>query len=244
MVFQEPMSALNPVYTVGAQVAEAVRLHSSVSRREAHRRAVELLGRVGLPTPERAAERYPHELSGGMRQRVVIAIAIAAGPALLIADEPTTALDVVTQAQILALVSELRHSREMAVLLVAHDLALVSEIAQRVVVMYAGQVVESGPVAEVLGRPAHPYTRALLESTVPTGASAIRKRGAKGRRLPTIEGTVPDLFEPPPGCRFADRCADVFEPCRTEPPDLLQVGESVVARCHLHRADRAQEKVS
>jgi peptide/nickel transport system ATP-binding protein len=230
IVFQEPMTSLNPVYTVGAQIVEAVRLHRPVSRREARKRAEIMLAKVGLPNPPELFESYPHELSGGMRQRVMIAMALACDPALLIADEPTTALDMMTQAQILALLRELRRELGMSLLLIAHDIAVVSELADEIVVLYAGQVVESGPAAEVLASPRHPYTRALMQSVPPADAPP---RGKANRMLPTIVGAVPDLRTTPIGCRFSERCTEVFERCRVVDPELVLAGGAAV-RCFLH----------
>jgi oligopeptide/dipeptide ABC transporter ATP-binding protein len=238
MVFQEPMTSLNPVYTVGYQIAEAIRLHRDVSRREARRLAIEGLAKVGLPEPARRVDSYPHELSGGMRQRVLIAIALACSPALLIADEPTTALDATVQAQILELIASRRREEGMSLLLIAHDLALVGEVADEIVVLYAGVVVERGPARAVLGSPAHPYTRALLQSLPPR---LHRVRGQPGRKLPTIEGSLPDLRRPPPGCRFHDRCPEVVDRCRTEAPALLAAGDAL-SRCHL--VDAREEVVA
>jgi oligopeptide/dipeptide ABC transporter ATP-binding protein len=232
MVFQEPMTSLNPVYTVGFQIMEAVRLHRRVSRAEARRLAIDGLARVGLPEPARNVDSYPHELSGGMRQRVLLAIALAAGPALLIADEPTTALDATVQAQILDLVASLRDEAKMSLLLIAHDLALVGSVADEVVVLYAGTVVEQGPVRVVLEAPAHPYTRALLASIPPR---THRTRGHRRPKLATIEGTLPDLRAKADGCRFADRCPHVMDKCRAEEPLLLPLPgrTSTLARCFL-----------
>jgi len=233
MVFQEPMTSLNPVYSIGFQLVEAIRLHRDVSRREARRLAIEGLRKVGFPSPEERIDAYPHELSGGMRQRALIAMALACEPALLIADEPTTALDATVQAQILDLLDGLRQTSGMSMLLIAHDLGLVSSIADQIVVLYAGVVVERGPCADVLRAPAHPYTRALLRSIPPTGPRARRVRGQKGRRLPTIEGHIPDLRTPPSGCRFASRCEAVEERCRTDVPPLVEREGGGEARCFL-----------
>ena len=199
MIFQEPMTSLNPVYTVGWQIMEAIRLHQKKSRRDARARAVELLGLVGIPGPDTQVDAYPHQLSGGQRQRVMIAMALACEPKLLVADEPTTALDVTIQAQILELLRGLQERLSMSILLITHDLGVVAENAQHVVVMYAGQVVENAPVRDLFARPMHPYTHGLLES-VP------RAKPAANRRLRTIEGMVPDLRDLAAGCRFADRC--------------------------------------
>jgi oligopeptide/dipeptide ABC transporter ATP-binding protein len=229
MVFQEPMTSLNPVYTVGFQITEAIHLHQRVSRAEARRRAIEGLVRVGFPDPQRHVDSYPHELSGGMRQRVLLAIALACGPALLIADEPTTALDATVQAQIMNLIAGLRDDGKMSLLLIAHDLALVANVADEVVVMYAGVVVERGPARAVLDAPAHPYTRALLASIPPR---THRTRGQRRAKLATIEGTLPDLRAPIAGCPFADRCPEVIDVCRTERPALRPVaGGDTLARC-------------
>ena len=233
MIFQEPMTSLNPVYTVGSQIAEAVRLHADVSRSEARQRAVAALQQVGFPTPALAVDRYPHELSGGMRQRVMIAMALVNSPALLIADEPTTALDTTTQAQILELLSRFKAESKMALLLIAHDLALVADVADEVVVLYAGQVVERGTAREVLEQPRHPYTRGLLRSIPPVGARRPRGRSARRPRLPTIEGSLPDLRRPQQACRFGPRCPEAFARCAAEAPPLYAVAD-VLVRCHLH----------
>jgi oligopeptide/dipeptide ABC transporter ATP-binding protein len=234
IVFQEPMTSLDPVYTVGFQIVEAIRLHRDVSRREARKLAIEGLTRVGFPEPARRVDSYPHELSGGMRQRVLIAIALSCAPALLIADEPTTALDATVQAQILELLQKLREETGMSMLLIAHDLALVGEVADEIVVLYAGVVVERGPARQILEAPAHPYTRALLRSIPPRTHRADRVDAARGRRLPTIEGSLPDLRSPPPGCRFQARCPEVMDRCRVDTPALVPVpGTEQRARCFL-----------
>jgi peptide/nickel transport system ATP-binding protein len=228
MVFQEPMTSLNPVYTVGFQIMEAIRLHRKVSRGEARRLAIEGLARVGFPEPSRNVDSYAHELSGGMRQRVLIAMALACSPALLIADEPTTALDTTVQAQILDLLQQLREEGGMSLLLVAHDLALVGAVADEIVVLYAGVVVERGRARAVLGAPAHPYTRALLASRPPR---THRIRGQKRAPLPVLEGTLPDLRSPMVGCRFQDRCPEVMTRCRVETPALVPGDGDTLARC-------------
>jgi len=215
MVFQEPGSALNPVMTIGAQLVETLRVHRRLARREAWSEGVRLLGEVGLPDPEARMREHPFRLSGGMRQRAFIALALAAGPRLLVADEPTTALDVTVQAQILDLLARLQASRGMGLLLVTHDLAVVAETCRRVVVLYGGQVVESGPVETVFRAPAHPYTRALLD--------AHPSRGRPGEPLRPIPGEVPDATAWPAGCRFHPRCTHVMDRCRREPPPLLEV---------------------
>jgi peptide/nickel transport system ATP-binding protein len=236
MVFQEPMTSLNPVYKIGAQVVEAIRLHRDMSRSAARRAAIELLRKVGLPQPEEHVDSYPHELSGGMRQRVMIAMALACDPELVIADEPTSALDMMTQAQIIELLKGLRAERAMSLLLITHDLGVVAELCDEVVVLYAGVVVERGPASAIITSPDHPYTRALLRSVPPTGPKAYRARGQKGRRLPVIEGALPDLRSPPDGCRFQDRCPDVFDRCRKEDVPFFRVeheGADSLARCFL-----------
>lgn len=234
LVFQEPASALDPVYTVGSQISEAIRLHRDASRREARALAIDWLRRVGMPAPESRFDAYPHELSGGMRQRAMLAIAMANEPALLVADEPTTSLDRTLEAQILELFDELRRERGTALLLVSHDLAVVSEVTDDVVVLYAGEVVERGPTRGVLLEPAHPYTRALLASVPDPRDYAPAKRGGEPRRLPTIPGQVPALDELPSGCRFAPRCGEAFERCHAEHPPEYELGGGRAARCFLH----------
>jgi len=225
MVFQEPMTSLNPVYTVGEQVAEVIRLHQGLGRRAAMARAVEMLRVVHIPHPERRARDYPHQFSGGMRQRVMIAMALACEPQLLIADEPTTALDVTIQAQILELLAELKSKLGMAVMLITHAMGVIAETTQRVAVMYAGKVVEEAPVAELFRAPRHPYTRGLIRSIPRIDLAAVRKE-----RLEAIPGVVPSLLEPAPGCRFAPRCAHAREECRETPP-LREIGAGHKVAC-------------
>jgi oligopeptide/dipeptide ABC transporter ATP-binding protein len=237
MIFQEPMTSLNPVYSVGAQIGEAVRLHRKVSRRDARARAVELLKLVGIPDPAERVDAYPHQLSGGMRQRVMIAMALSCEPSVLIADEPTTALDVTIQAQILELLRSLQQQLSMSVLLITHDLGVVAHHVARVVVMYAGRLVEEAPVTELFARPLHPYTRGLLRSIPPVGSSRLGE--ARPRRLPTIEGLVPSLLDLPGGCRFAPRC-ELREPrCEAEEPAYREIAPGRQVRCH-----RAEEALS
>jgi oligopeptide/dipeptide ABC transporter ATP-binding protein len=226
MVFQEPMTALNPVFTVGDQVAEVARVHDHASRKAAWERAVEMLSLVGIPSPRERASQYPHEMSGGMRQRVLIAMALVMRPALLIADEPTTALDVTIQAQILELLADLQQKFGTAILLITHDLGVVAEVASRALVMYGGQVVERSPVRELFANPKHPYTQGLLR--------AMPRVGQGLDRLVTIPGTVPAPTAWPTGCRFRDRCPLAFDRCATEHPALPDGAHG--ARCHLAEA--------
>jgi oligopeptide/dipeptide ABC transporter ATP-binding protein len=223
MIFQEPMSSLNPVLTVGEQIAEVLRRHRGMSRRDAHAEAVSLLRLVEIAAAERRVDEYPHQLSGGMRQRAMIAIALACRPKLLIADEPTTALDATVQAGILDLLRGLRRELGMAVLLITHDLGVVSDICERVVVMYAGRVAETGPAATIFERPAHPYTRALL-------AAIPRLDGPIGD-LPAIPGVVPAPMDFPEGCRFAPRCAHARPACEAAPPALRPLPSGTEAAC-------------
>jgi peptide/nickel transport system ATP-binding protein/oligopeptide transport system ATP-binding protein len=225
MIFQEPMTSLNPVHTIGAQIAEVLIEHEQLSGAAARTRAIEMLGTVGIAEPSRRVDNYPHELSGGMRQRAMIAMALACRPSLLIADEPTTALDVTIQAQILDLMEKLQAELGMAIIFITHDLGVVAQMARRVIVMYAGQVVESGPVAEIFRRPRMPYTAGLIAS-IPR-----RGRSGKGERLRTIPGQVPSISERPAGCHFSTRCAHVQPECESTAPSLEQVSEGHEARC-------------
>ena len=241
MIFQEPMSALNPVLTVGEQIAEVVRVHTDASQHEAWERAIEMLALTGMSAPRDRAGEYPHQMSGGMRQRVMIAMALVLRPALLIADEPTTALDVTIQAQILELLQRLQQQLGMAVLLITHDLGVVAEVVDRVVVMYGGEVVERATVTELFDAPQHPYTEGLM--------SAMPRLGQKTERLMTIPGVVPPSTAWPSGCRFRDRCSYAWERCEAEHPPLYAVGEYHESRCHLavepsHRAESHQPLAS
>jgi peptide/nickel transport system ATP-binding protein len=223
MIFQEPMTSLNPSYTIGNQIIEAIRRHSSATAAEARAKAIDMLKLVRIPSPEKRIDDYPHKLSGGQRQRVMIAMALACGPKLLIADEPTTALDVTIQAQILDLMRGLRRDTGTSIILITHDLGVVAEMADDVAVMYAGQIVERAPVKTLFARPEHPYTVGLLGS--------IPKLDRKRDRLPSIDGRVPNMAHPPAGCRFADRCPFVEPACRAEVPKLIEVAPDHLSRC-------------
>ena len=228
MVFQEPMTSLNPVYTIGNQIAESLRTHEKLSRKDALDAAVEMLRLVQIPNAEKRVHDYPHHFSGGMRQRAMIAMALACKPKLLIADEPTTALDVTIQAQILELMASMQERFGMAIMLITHAMGVVAENAQRVAVMYAGKVVEEAPVDELFGSPRHPYTQGLIRSIPRVDAQATKRQ-----RLEQIPGTVPNLLHPPPGCRFADRCRFVTDACRAEEPLLREVGPQHKVACIL-----------
>jgi peptide/nickel transport system ATP-binding protein len=229
MVFQEPLTSLNPVYTIGDQIIEPIRIHKGASRAQALAQAIGLLEDVGIPDPARRVHQYPHELSGGMRQRATIAMALACNPALLIADEPTTALDVTIQAQILDLLKRLQSERGMGMLFITHNLGVVAEIADRVAVMYAGSIVETGTVARVFGHPRHPYTKGLLRSAPRIGEATTLKEA--GMPLPTIAGSVPSLANLPHGCPFAPRCSYRIEQCTEALPTLADTGEAQFSRC-------------
>ncbi len=229
IIFQEPMTSLNPVYTVGEQIAETIRLHEGLSRREAMDRAVEMLRLVHIPTPERRVRDYPHQFSGGMRQRVMIAMALSCNPKLLIADEPTTALDVTIQAQILDLLTEMKSRLGMAIMLITHAMGVVAETTQRVVVMYAGRVVEEATVERLFASPLHPYTQGLIRS-IPR----MDKDAGKRTRLEAISGVVPALIDPPPGCRFAPRCKFASASCTSAVPELRTVEAGHKVACVLY----------
>lgn len=224
MIFQDPMSSLNPVYTVGNQIAESILLHQKCSKKEAYARAVEMLRLTGIPSPEKRVHEYPHELSGGMRQRVMIAMALSCQPRLLIADEPTTALDVTTQAQILDLIHELKEDYNMGTIMITHDLGVVAEVCTRVVVMYLGQVIEEADVETLFKSPFHPYTRGLLKS-IP------QLTGNRSEKLHVIEGKVPTLHQVPKGCRFAPRCEFASQKCKEEMPELKEEVSGHKIRC-------------
>jgi len=223
MIFQEPMTSLNPVFTIGNQIMEALQLHQNLDKKEARKKAIEMLGRVRIPSPEVRIDSYPHQLSGGMRQRAMIAMALSCQPKLLIADEPTTALDVTIQAQVLRLLKEIQSEMGMAVMLITHDLGVVAEIADRVAVMYAGRIVETGPIEAIFGEMRHPYTKGLWES--------IPQLKEKRRRLNAITGQVPDPMNLPAGCKFHPRCYLMIDDCKKEEPPLYPVNGKHFSRC-------------
>jgi peptide/nickel transport system ATP-binding protein/oligopeptide transport system ATP-binding protein len=228
MIFQEPMTSLNPVFQIGDQISEVLRLHEGMSRRGAWDRSIEMLKMVGIPSPERRVQEYPHQLSGGMRQRAMIAMALACSPKLMIADEPTTALDVTIQAQILELINRLQRDKGMSVILITHNLGVIAETAQKVAVMYAGRIVEYAEVKPIFGNPMHPYTQGLLKSIPRLDEDHARKA-----RLEAIPGLVPSLLELPKGCKFSNRCRYVFEKCGEE-PQLIEAEPGHLVRCWLH----------
>ena len=229
IVFQEPLSSLNPVFSCGEQVREAIVLHQHLGRKDSKTEAIEMLRKVRIPDPEIRYKNYPHQMSGGMRQRVMIAMALSCQPKLLIADEPTTALDVSVQAQIIELLQDLREELGMSILLITHDLAVIAQMADTVVVMYAGKIVEKAPAGKLFSDPSHPYTQGLLAS--------MPGYSIPGKSLPVIPGSVPDPVKLPPGCRFSDRCGKRIEKCFNEEPPLFNLGDSHFSRCWLHNKE-------
>ncbi|WLD93158.1 ABC transporter ATP-binding protein [Alkalihalobacillus sp. AL-G] len=236
MIFQEPMTALNPVFTVGFQIREPLIIHKKLSKREAHEKGIELLKQVGIPYPEKRMSQYSHELSGGMRQRVMIAIALACRPSLLIADEPTTALDVTIQAQILDLIDDLKEELGMGVVMVTHDMGVVAEVADRVMVMYAGEKIEEGDVDSLFTNPQHPYTKGLLKS--------VPNVDDRNHQLEAIPGTLPNLNEKITGCRFHDRCEFATEKCRNQSPETFKVDNNHTVRCWLQEVEHHDESAA
>ncbi|HUP48843.1 MAG TPA: ABC transporter ATP-binding protein [Thermoanaerobaculia bacterium] len=254
MVFQEPMTSLNPVFKIGAQVAEAIRMHRNVSKKAAWKQAGEMLELVSISDPHKRLHDYPHQLSGGMRQRVMIAMALSCDPELLIADEPTTALDVTIQAQIMELLAGLQKKLGLAVLLITHDLGVVAEFSERVVVMYTGRIVEQAAVRELFANPSHPYTRGLLrslpgiprevaEAAPPTEAEARSEYNPRPGRLPTIPGMVPPIYDLPPGCKFNPRCPDVMDICLGREPARMLIGPGHDTRCYLYGDEADPERI-
>jgi peptide/nickel transport system ATP-binding protein len=228
MIFQEPMNSFNPVFTIGDQIAEVIILHQKLDAKTANKKAVEMLAFTGIPAPERVAKSYPHELSGGMLQRAMISMALACKPALLIADEPTTALDVTIEAQILELMRDLKAKTGSSILMITHDLGIIAEVCDRVGVMYAGNIVELSSVKEIFAHPMHPYTIGLI-------GSIPKFNQAKGVRLDTIAGSVPNLVYPPPGCRFNPRCTKAMDICKREKPKMVEIENGHMVACHLYK---------
>ncbi|GJL63549.1 MAG: ABC transporter ATP-binding protein [Nitrospirales bacterium] len=226
MIFQEPMTSLNPVFTIGNQIGETLQIHTDLSESEIRKEVLKLLDKVRIPSPERRIDQYPHEMSGGMKQRVMIAMALACKPDLLIADEPTTALDVTIQAQILDLLKSLQEEMGMAILLITHNLGVVAQFSQNVIVMYASKIAERASVAQLFKNPSHPYTKALLNS--------LPRPGERGKRLESIRGTVPSPLQYPKGCHFSTRCLEVLEHCAEQPPPLIQIESGHETSCWLH----------
>ncbi len=226
MIFQEPMTSLNPVFTIGDQIGESLQIHTDLSKREIREEVLRLLDKVRIPSPERRIDQYPHEMSGGMKQRVMIAMALACKPDLLIADEPTTALDVTIQAQILDLLKSLQDEMGMAILLITHNLGVVAQFSRDVIVMYASKIAERANVEQLFKNPSHPYTKALLNS--------LPRPGERGKRLESIKGTVPSPLQYPTGCHFSSRCLDVLAHCAEQPPPLIQIGDGHETSCWLH----------
>jgi peptide/nickel transport system ATP-binding protein/oligopeptide transport system ATP-binding protein len=235
MIFQEPMTSLNPLFRIGEQVSEAIRLHQGLGKKDALERSVEMLKEVGIPSPEKRVRDYPHQLSGGMRQRAMIAMAMSCRPMLMIADEPTTALDVTIQAQILDVIQKLMEQTKMSMILITHNMGVVAETVQRVMVMYAGKAMELGPVEEVFESPYHPYTESLLKSIPGTEQNRTQKR------LHVIPGIVPDLTDLPSGCRFRDRCSKTLDKCLGQEPEMHEVAPGRFCRCWLHGENQAIE---
>jgi peptide/nickel transport system ATP-binding protein len=233
MIFQEPMTSLNPVYKIGQQIGEAVQLHLKYDKKQAREHVIKMLKLVGIPRAEEIIDEFPYQMSGGMRQRIMIAMAMSCDPTLLIADEPTTALDVTIQAQILELMKKLKEEKGTAIMLITHDLGVVAEMCDRVVVMYAGKVVEEADVLEIFENPKHPYTKGLLNS--------VPKLGRKTNRLESIPGNVPTPANMPQGCKFAPRCSQVMDICKVQDPDLLQIADGHQCRCFLYQSELARE---
>ncbi len=236
MIFQEPMTSLNPVLKIGEQIAEGVRVHKKMTHRQSRRWAVEMLRMVRISSPGSRARQYPHKFSGGMRQRAMIAMALSCRPRLILADEPTTALDVTIQAQVMELMQELKKEFNTAIVLITHDLGVIAEMASRVVVMYAGKIVEEAPVREIFKDPRHPYTRGLLGS-IPV----IGRKAETGRRLQEIPGVVPSPMEAPPGCRFHPRCSEALALCSTQPPPVIRLTDNRCVRCWLEAGDNEKK---